>query len=845
MALVGCRDSPVSTGAETGTDTGGDGADDNSIPDDAGDDDTTGDDGMVDDESDDDPDTTGQETGDMACLRPGGSSGGPTECDADCGNSDFDLEHISGFNYTSSLVHLLSPTCVGPSCPAPLASGTYGDEAIVPCEETAEAMESPRGPQAYCRIIPLTLSFGLDIGFTRSPDPDTITLNRPSIANPTEDEPYVWRSGITELRGPSTAFNGRYERGSPSFEPPTISVRNLTCRDNLEAQGIEYDPDELQAACAATYEVDGATQPLRLQANGVFRPVEGRLDARSFSCDTPDAGPDTCCSACDYELSVNVAKYGVDPMGVRRSPNAGTALACNPSNDRFEQCRDFRTQVDRTNEVATWRYEWNGCLKDWSVPLHDRVRKTHPDDRPPGTDAPGVTCSDDGDCTEGRQCIGTNDADESCSSGDDCQQRRCRAAWFVDCIADPNLGPASSYCVDTRTDDRRAAGCYETTAAFEGSAGEQPAGSRLSWCDIDLNGFASGEECCQTSLGDEMDCDPLFQGEVEAIDRFDRHPELPTEGQCVCSDDAGQPDGCEPIVQASCEEPIGAGTDPGGAAPAEGYAHQVVRRRGGARYNEELDGFDLVFAHRGNSGRALVEECSESRGLIDTRSPVDAWLAHDNMIPTFDHDYDIAMCSSSSYELVFAGPDDQEHVAAPDGATLAGKQRYVLETSDFLVVPGSGFPSDNLQISACDDVSLRVTNKYDLSTDNQRKISIWRVETVGDESTAVERVAGGRDCDPTATQGDVAMGVIPCLEFNARNFDIGEFEVSIDFDRYGSLLEEGLRYRVVVPGLSDLADIADPDAYAEAFHDACGMPLLYGDLPESEYEYDFTVDNPC
>jgi hypothetical protein len=109
----------------------------------------------------------------------------------------------------------------------------------------------------------------------------------------------------------------------------------------------------------------------------------------------------------------------------------------------------------------------------------------------------------------------------------------------------------------------------------------------------------------------------------------------------------------------------------------------------------------------------------------------------------------------------------------------------------------------------------------------------------------VKRIAGGRDCDPDATAADVAMGAIPCLVVNVESARNGELAVAVDFERYGNLLEPGLRYRIDAPGLDDPAEIADSDRYVEAFHDACGMPLITGDLPEPEYLYEVTIDNAC
>ena len=247
----------------------------------------------------------------------------------------------------------------------------------------------------------------------------------------------------------------------------------------------------------------------------------------------------------------------------------------------------------------------------------------------------------------------------------------------------------------------------------------------------------------------------------------------------------------------------------------------------------------------GTSSADSPRRAPRPRGLIDGPNPGETWVAHDNFLPSFSADYDLAMCSGQTYELVFAGPEDPEHVVSASGDTLAGKQRYVFETSELLVVPGSGFPTDNLFISACDSHSLRLSNKYDLSTDNLRKLSLWLVEDMGGEPVATTRIAGGRDCDPEATPAEVAMGAIPCLIIDPDDAPIGGIDFRVDPELFPDLLQVDQRYRVVLPGLDDPADIADPEAYVEAFHDACGMPLITGDLPEPEYTYEFTIDSPC
>lgn len=782
-------------------------------------------------DTEDPPETTG------SCPPPSEGTPPPTECARDCGSNGFDFEHLSGINYAGRLVHQLSPTCEGPSCPAPLDAGSYGDEPIGRCEDSAEAQASPRGPEAYCRLSPLVSTFGLELGLTGSPEPTSVTEFRPRLDGSAELEPYVWHTGIVRLEGPLSRFAGRWEAGTVEAWD-RVEGRNLTCIENLEALGIPYDEDALDAACSATRMVDGVAVPLRMQMDGVVEPTPGLLDGRTSSCSSPSEGPDTCCTSCDEQLSVRVARYGVGEDGERRSPNAETAIACDPGSDRLMACRDFVAEVDRRDELVRHRYTWDGCTSDWPLPLEDRLRQTHPDERPSDSDVFGASCSSSDECESGLECIGVDSDGNACSQGAGCDDRVCRLEWFGDC-QETEAGDA--FCVDRRFRLRSAGACFIAEQDFEGGGVSQPAGARLAECG-EMDGALSPEACCQDALGNEASCDPFFQSDVRPVELFDRTPEMgPPE--CIC--DESQTGACESLVEELCEPPLGDGMDPAGGSPPGTYAYREVRRRGGTRFSQELGGFELRLATLGGLTRAGAEACAESSNTIDEQGPTEAWRAHANFVPELDRNYSVAICSGQTYSLVFAGPEDPQYLRSTGGDTLAGKQRYTVETSDFLIIPGSGFPTDNLNIGQCDDFSIRVSNAFDLSVDNLRKPMLWRVEDVDGEPTATERIAGGRDCDPDATAGDVAMGAIPCLEVDPENFLIGEISVRLNAEQFPDVLQVGERYRLVLPGLDDLADASDPDAYADAFHDACGVPLLTGDLPELEYAYDFTIDGPC
>ena len=71
--------------------------------------------------------------------------------------------------------------------------------------------------------------------------------------------------------------------------------------------------------------------------------------------------------------------------------------------------------------------------------------------------------------------------------------------------------------------------------------------------------------------------------------------------------------------------------------------------------------------------------------------------------------------------------------------------------------------------------------------------------------------------------------------------------MQIDADVHGPVLVPGTTYRLVVPGLESIEQMADPELYAAAFHDACGMPLVVGNTPEQQAsaQQSFVVDGPC
>jgi hypothetical protein len=262
-------------------------------------------------------------------------------------------------------------------------------------------------------------------------------------------------------------------------------------------------------------------------------------------------------------------------------------------------------------------------------------------------------------------------------------------------------------------------------------------------------------------------------------------------------------------------------------------------------YDPALKGVQWRPADLGNMPRAAIEMCAEQRGLIDPRNIDDGWRAHDAQGITSEthEDFDRGMCSGQTYTVVFATGDDEEVLRDKVDNTLAGKATYTFETPQFHVVPGSGFPSDALRIGACDEFTLQFSNKYDLSPENLTKLEIRDGDTV---------VAGGPSC--AATSAEVGPGRPPCLLVNVAEHHLGRIGARVDPIVFGPVLQEGITYELVVPGIRDVDDVLPDEeggetgeAYYAAFWDVCGMPLvLSGDEDDDGFSpftiYEFTVD---
>jgi hypothetical protein len=833
--------------------------------------------------------------------------------DSDCGICDPDnlvLESISGINYASRKIHVLDPECEGNDCPGTFTKGTYFIEEIGPCEETEEAQASPRGPEEYCKISPLVTAFGIEFVFNNLLDPTSIELVRKRPDNPQLFEVYDWKHQVLEIEGPITRYNGDFKKGAT--EQPDIITRlvNLSCIDNLRAEGRTFGHEDYEdPATNPCNEVGPNGLPRKMQAMGTFKSFPGRWTVGSNSCDTPDEGPDTCCSRCDFLLSTAVAKFGLaepvpdglafaDVQAQMRNPNAGTAIMCDPTGDVFQQCADFVPWVDRTEQEITYSYFWScdpettpSCEPErFSVPYYDKLRETYPTERPAHLEKQAPTCTSTSQCRSpagrdlpGTDCVGRTADGLPCSPEVDpeaCTGGTCVAEWFVTCRSntdtlgdpDPSTDVIEGYCTDQRFSDAGAPACILAGAPFdalcdeEGRCQRAPAGQPLAYCDHNEDGTILGSECCQDSLDvtvvDESNtppgCDPFYQN-VGAIHVHQRNATLPeTTRDCVCppgvdygdlrgwvaNDDSNRGNERRYGTWNSCAEAWRVGCfdaadfaengDDASVRPerVNQYAVKFVARPGGVIYDPAIKGFEWRPA--------------EVRGLIDDRNRIDGWRANDAFAPENIEDYDRGLCSGSDYTVSFAVPEDGgQFVQDKVGNTLAGKATYRFQTPDFHVEPGSGFPSDNLRIGACNDFSIRFSNKYDMSPENLGKIEMWRIDPSRDYPDDFEElVAGGLGCATTQEQLDADESLVPCLTVDIANQAIGEVGVEIDPTVFGPVLATGGTYRLWVPGLQSRAEMNDATKYRAAFWDVCGMPLITGGASRADFLYDFTVDQP-
>lgn len=886
---------------------------------------------------------------------------GTTGCiqDTDCGICDPDnlvLESISGVNYQSNKVHILSPTCEGDDCPSDLSEGTYFIEKIIPCEETEEAQESANA-QEYCRLSPLVTAFGIEFVFNNLLDPTSIELVRKRPDNPQLFEVYDWKTDVLQVQGPITRFNGDYEAGSRD-EPDTITrLVNLSCIENVAANGgaftFESYKDPATNPCNAFNPTNG--KPMKMAENGTIKAARGIWTAAGNSCSSPEEGPDTCCSYCDYLLSTKVDRYGVDAAGNKRNANPGIngfvdAIQCGDDTleegtviDKYAACSGFIAQTDRSDEEQSWQYawwsdptcpqlgEWSGweenpgtndtncevSVQQFKVPLFDKLRETHPDLRPAQFEKTDATCTTTAQCgdvheLDGTECIGRHqDTGIACrpEAYDDgsCIDTSCRGQWMATCVFDETTtGSAAAYCQDRRFGTAGTAACLVATdeivqgvygAPGVGGAGltdcddegagcvQRSGGSELAFADWNENGRLTAEEACQGALygptqagQDGFACDPFYQGNLTPKPRYERDENLPAPSRgCVCPSNGNVEDGVD-AVDSACEDAVRSGCYNSEGNLVEGrageYAIKFISRAGGIVYDPAIKGFDWRPADLGGIPRADIENCAENNtdNLVAPLNRHDGWRAADTFTPESFEDFDRAMCSGQEYTVTFNEPGTENPAYVIDKAdnTLAGKSVYKFETAQFHVQPGSGFPTDNLRIGACDDFSLRFSNKYDPSPENISKLQLFRTSCTGEGNAreceltspnpecdsanpppgaccVTAPVAGGAGCFETKPELEAALltnaCAAPCLTTDVGNQFIGEVSVEIDPIEFGQYLGVNQVYRMLAPTAATLADTQnDPALYQAVFWDVCGMPLVAEDA--ESYAYDFRIDEP-
>ena len=377
----------------------------------------------------------------------------------------------------------------------------------------------------------------------------------------------------------------------------------------------------------------------------------------------------------------------------------------------------------------------------------------------------------------------------------------------------------------------------------------------------------------------------LFQDAVVPIARFDRDRTLPEETRdCFCGDPANQHPACAAQVEKFCTAPWGNLEKPDGSSNEGVYITRFVSKVGGVVYDPALKGVLYLPADRGNEPRSLVESCAELATDLDVegRNIQDGWRMHDNAFFESYENFDRGMCSASEYTVVFA--TEGQRIVDKVGNVLEGNQlEFRFQTPEFHVVPGTGFPTDNLRIGACDDFEVRLSNKFDLDPRNLKKIELVQISRVaGGEAANGEScetslapecwqedfvVAGGLDC--TEDPDELSETTPPCLTIDTSLQREGGIKVVVDNVRFGRKLFNldpdpdknfdsfdrpvSGRYRMRIPGLDNVdnfadLDLNDPDdlaAYNAAFHDVCGLPLITkGGQNYSDFYYDFTIDEP-
>lgn len=318
---------------------------------------------------------------------------------------------------------------------------------------------------------------------------------------------------------------------------------------HLAKQGIPYDHTVVKndpTICDGTYTAeDGKVWPLktkfqRKNSNGKLEPARidtyrGETDSRrqSQSC-APQSGADTCCDTCDYEVAVNVSKYGVVAPLDESTPTSplindarsATRSSARPRATSTPSARTSSRTCTAARSSAPSHTTGTVIPRAATRPSTSRCRtscaRRTPMSAGRGTSSKPSPCNDDADCTSdtkaflaGMECVGELGANgPACNTGDDCINKRCVAEWFGDCRADAKTtgeqGLLRRQALERRGQRRllhQRRGLLYLYVARDlsgrglGDGRTQGKGSRFSLADSNFDGTVEAIEGCRTSLG--------------------------------------------------------------------------------------------------------------------------------------------------------------------------------------------------------------------------------------------------------------------------------------------------------------------------------------------------------
>jgi hypothetical protein len=733
--------------------------------------------------------------------------------------------------------------------------GQYFVEKVIPCIET-EARSRPRGVDEWCKVSPLIVDSGLQFIFNNLLDPQSVELTRKQPTNPAAARGVRLEDPHRPPRGADHPLQRRLPAGATQTKPDTI--------DALDQPRVHREPRQAgrdtttpvdPTVCDGTYKAeDGKHWPLKTQHRAQEQQRQARADDHRSTPSTarptpaasrrrarpPQNGADTCCDACDYELSVNVWKYGVHagsglPEVTRRGDEASgstTAIICDPMGDKFAECADFIPHVYRAQEVRNYEYDWQRRR------LHEafnaaRCRTSCA--RPTPTPAPRRPRAEDGPVQRHADCTST-------------PRPTCRAwsAWVATARAPPatpattaptsaasrsgssTAGPTPRRPAPTATastsagagrapppasttTSRSTCAARPETCADENDNNKEPLPGRQ------LAVLASPTPTRRPDRGDrglplasapgpkDAACDPLVQPgpfSVTPIARYDRKDTLPTATRkCVCEDEPV--DGCEEFVDSCAAWTATRQADHQGG-PRGPVRDQVRQRRnGGVIYDPAVKGVQFLPADLGLMTRSLVEACSAGRPTAPARS-----TSRTAGAPTTTAPRSSRTSTGDVLELRVQGRVQHRRGRRKDGPIeyIRDKVGNTLRASRVRAAH-AGLPRDPGQrLPDRQPAHRRLRRLRDPLLEQVRpqrgepqEAQIVEI-SLEDGADGARVVAGGIDC---ADRPGRRPGV-PCLTVNVRDQEIGTVRVSIDTQKYGAdVLVSKHRYRLKVPGLPE------------------------------------------